>query len=58
MDKTTNRVTTWRNKKNTRTPSQAFDVSDVRRLTTEVLRAARATTANEANASRDTLVSR
>ncbi|MBA2544563.1 MAG: hypothetical protein H0V17_33275 [Deltaproteobacteria bacterium] len=55
MDNTTNRVTTWRNKKTTRTPSQAFDVSDVRRLTTEVLRAARANTANEADASRDAI---
>lgn len=44
---------TWRNKKNTRTPSKAFDVSDVRRIAVEALLRRRAATANEANAARD-----
>jgi hypothetical protein len=45
-----NRVT-WRNKKNTRTPSKAFDVSDVRRVTESLLQ--KITPAHEATSSRD-----
>jgi hypothetical protein len=28
---------TWRNRKNTKTPTKAFDVSDVRRVTAELV---------------------